>query len=260
MALAAGIIACSGSPNGPGGGTTVGLQVQFKPSLMTSLIDSVELQITYLPDGESQIETPTVHEGRILDTLLLSPGESVEFYLTALDETGTILYEAYDTLEIVSGAAVNATLSMQPVVSMLRPSPMYRHVTMGETAEFSVDIYVYNVSEVFNAAFRLEYDPTALEAIRVEPGTYLGSDIFMAPNILDNYVAVGITRIPPAAGGVEDDSGHLATIYFSPVTTGESVLNFDASRVSLLTADGQPIPEMDAMVLETGTVVVNPGL
>ncbi len=256
-ALLAGVIACSGSPSGPAEGAQVGLQVQFKPSLMTTLIDTAELRVAYLPAGDTLYEGLQVRQGRINGTLTIPPGDSVEFYLNARDEDEHVLYKARETREVPPGSVVNVTLSMQPVVSMLRPSPMYQEVAMSEGGEIAVSVYLYNVSEVFSTAFRLMYDPAILEALRVDPGSYLGSDIFMAPRIQDDYVAVGLTRIPPATGGVEDDSGHLVTIYFSAVGSGDSDLVFDASRASFLTADGQSIPKENDIVFETGTIVVN---
>jgi hypothetical protein len=247
------VISCSSTPTEHQPSVPIDLQLSFKPSLLTTLIDTVRLRITYPETDEIRNELPSLEQGIIRDTLVLSPGNDVEFFLSAISGEGQVLYEGDTTLNIVVGGSTVVTIKMEPVVSMLRPSPIYQLVSLNE--EFSVGIDLYNITDLYGAAFRLYFNEDTLAVKSVEPGPFLGDNVLFTPNIQSGYVAVGISRLPPDMDGV-DKSGRLATIVFEAVGVGASALEFDTDKLSLTDQAGQPIPEAANLVVETGRVLV----
>ena len=252
--LICGIISCSTAPMQYRPAVPIDLRVDFKPSLLTTLIDTIRLRVSYPETGEVREEWPSFSEGVIMDTLALAPGNNVEFHLWAVSGQGVVLYEGYDTLNVVVGSSTVVTIIMEPVVSMLRPSPLYG--TVAVDGNITVGIDVYNITHVYGAAFRLYFDDSILTVTSVTPGSFLGGNIFFAPNVQSGYVAVGMSRVLPEPAGV-DGSGRLATIVFTAIKAGQSSLVFDASRVKLTDQSGEHIAEADDIVLETGVIVVN---
>jgi hypothetical protein len=248
-----GLCSCSNTPTQYQPQAPVDLRITFKPSLLTTLISAVRLHIYYPGTGETREELPSIAGGTIRDTLVLTPGNNVEFHLQALSAQDTVLYEGYDTLDVVIGGSTVVTILMEPVVSMLRPSPMYQSVVVA--SEVTVGIDVYNISQLYGAAFRLYFDDNVLSIKSVSPGALLGESILFTPNVQEGYVAVGISRLPTATGLV-GESGRLAAIVFNTVAGGESTLEFDPTRLKLTDQDGEPIPEAAKIVLETGVIVV----
>ncbi len=248
------VISCSSTPTEHQPSVPIDLQISFKPSLLTTLIDTVRLRISYPETGEIIDTLPSLEQGIIRDTLVLSPGNDVEFFLSAISGEGQVLYEGSTTVNIVVGGSTVVTINMEPVVSMLRPSPIYQLVSLNE--EFSVGIDLYNVTDLYGAAFRLYFNEDTLAVKSVEPGPFLGDNVLFIPNIQSGYVAVGISRLPPDMDGV-NESGRLATIVFEAVGIGKSALEFDPDKLLLTDQAGQPIPEVaDTIVAETGRVLV----
>lgn len=246
-------ISCSTTPTGQHPSVPVELQINFKPSLLTTLIDTIRLRVSYPLTGETIDELPSFEQGIILDTLVLPPGDSVEFCLHAISGQGQLLYKGCSTVNIVVGGSTVVPITMEPAVSMLRPSPIYYQLMTGEEVAIGIDLY--NITDLYAVAFRLHFNNDVLAVKSIEPGSFLEENILFTPNIQPAYVAVGVTRLPPDLDGV-DESGRLATVVFEAVGTGESVLEFDAGRLTLINRAGHPIPEAANMIVETGEIAV----
>jgi len=253
------MVSCSTSPTGPVA-VPVDLSIRFKTTALTTLIDNAVLRIVYLGTADTLYENLTVAHAAIMDTLELRPGDGVQLYLTARSGGETVLYEGYDTINVVAGSQVVAEIDMWPVASILRPAPLYQEISLSGEQEAAVGVDLYRVTDLFGAAFRLEYDTTKVRVIRVEPGSFLGTDVIFFSYPQSGYVAVSVSRRESAThevGGVSG-SGRLATIVFSGVGTGVSPLRFNRERVSLTTPAGQAIAEMSQMFFESGEISVLP--
>ena len=257
-ALVWGAVSCSNPPTKPAPPVQVGMHVDFKPSALATLIDSAVLRVFYPGAPEPLIEYPTVSDGMIRDTLILAPGDSVEFDLSAMSAQGRVLYRGTDIVNIVPGERVTVQIYMEPVVSMLRPSPLYQTISLAAEGQAAVGIELYNVNDLYGISFRLLYDTTQLAVTAVELDPLLADDIFAL--VLDtlDYVAVGLTRTTDVPVGEFSGSPRLVTIYFSGVTAGTSALSFDNERAVLTDQGGQLVPEMSQMVFETGEILVGP--
>ena len=258
--MAIGVLARSGGPTKPISTVPVSMEINFKPTGLTSLIVEAELRIVYLNDLDTLFEEPVISEGMIVDTLSLRPGENVEFRLSASSGTGQPLYVGYDTVDVVSGATVMSTINMEPIVSMLRSSPLYQEISLAGEEQASIGVDIYNVSELFGAAFRIQFDADVLEFAGATAGDFLGNETLFFAASEDDYVAVTITmtqnelRDRKGASG----SGRLATVLFNGLATGLTNLTFEIDRARLDDENGQSIPEMSQLVFETGQIVVGP--
>ena len=259
VALIAAVMSCSTSPTGPVS-VPVDMAVRFRPTALTTLIDNAVLRIVYLGTADTTFERPTVARGAIDDTLTLQPGSGVELYLTARMGEEVVLYEGYDTVDVIAGGRVTSEIFMQPVASILRPTPLFQEISLAGEQEAAVGVDVFNVTNLFGASFRVEYDTARVSVASVEAGAFLGTDVFFFSYPQQGYVAISITRRQPATdqiGGVSG-SGRLATIFFAGKAAGTCPLRFDVERVSLTDPDGQAVPEMSQMYFETGEIVVSP--
>ncbi len=257
VGLAWGAISCTTSSTDPVTAVPVDLQISFKPTALTTLIDYAELRIVYLQTDDTLYEYPTVTKGMILDTLVLLPGNDVQLCLTALHDT-LVLYAGCDTIDVVAGSTVVSTIYMEPVasVSMLAPSPLYQEISLSREEEARVGIDLYNVSDLSGAAFRVLYDTTKLAFMTVEIGPFLGDEVFAVVIDTMGYVAVGLTL--RGTTEVASGSGRLATIVVGGVAAGRDTLRFDTMRALFTTPTGELIPEASQMMFETGEIVVVP--
>ncbi len=257
---AAGLLACSSGPTGPALSVPVSMEINFKPTALTGLITDAELRIVYLNDNDTLWEEPVISRGMIIDTLGLRPGENIEFRLTASSAAGQALYVGFDTVDVASGTTVVSTIFMEPVVSMLRCSPLYQEISLAGEAQATVGVDIYNVTGLFGAAFRIQYDANLLDFAGAFAGDFMGDGAFFVAVAEDGYVAVSVTLTQNEQKNVEgiDGSGRLATLLFTGASVGSTTLNFEAERARLDDETGQPIPEMSQLVFETGEIVVIP--
>jgi hypothetical protein len=144
-------------------------------------------------------------------------------------------------------------------VKLDAPSPVY----VGQN--FSVEVCVESVSDLYGAQFGLSFDPAVLRAESAGEGSFLeqgGANVFWNPPIIDNTVGTirgaAIIRLT-AANGVTG-SGTIATVDFYAKMVGSSALTLsavalsdpNANPISFSKQDGSvniissdPIPEND---------------
>jgi hypothetical protein len=114
-------------------------------------------------------------------------------------------------------------------------------VVAGVGEEFSLDIVVENVEELYAWQIVLEYDPEVLKIVRVEQGEFLKPKekvIFLSPQTWEGRVLVGASLFGRNVQGVSG-SGVLARITFLAENEGTSGLNFVDTL--LLTNRGESI-------------------
>jgi general secretion pathway protein D len=113
-------------------------------------------------------------------------------------------------------------------------------VTLGQ--EFTVDLIVGEVTDLFSAGIQLSFDSAVLEYVDADRGGFLASDgadaTFTAAPSGAGGVATGMSRIGEV-GGIAG-SGPLATFTFRAI--GEGRTNLSISAGTLRGLDGRPMP------------------
>jgi LysM repeat protein len=126
----------------------------------------------------------------------------------------------------------------------------------------NVQILIDNVTNLFGAEIRLQFDPNIVqiqdsdpdaEGVQIQPGNFPSPD-FVQTNRADNetgdilYTLTQLTPTPPASG-----SGLLATITFEAIAQGNSDLSFTTAKLS--DANGQSI----TVDIQPGQIIVDQG-
>jgi hypothetical protein len=92
---------------------------------------------------------------------------------------------------------------------------------------FNVDVVIDDVSGLGAFELRIEFDPTVVQGVSIDKGSFLGStgrDAQCAPNLSANSISltcVTLNTVPPGASG----SGTLATAVFSATAAGTTALH-----------------------------------
>lgn len=132
----------------------------------------------------------------------------------------------------------------QPDVSpnMICVNPQTKDVKVGE--EFSLDVSVNGVSDLYAAPFYLTYDPKLLRFISAKEGSFLGQDgnstTFLFSNDANRgRIIVGLTRLGQVKG--VSGSGSLMRVDFKAIETGSISIGFDnASARRVTSKDSKP--------------------
>jgi len=111
---------------------------------------------------------------------------------------------------------------------------------------FSIDIKILNATDVYTFDFKLNFDPTIVEGVEINEGTFLSSvgSTTILHSQIDNIVgfiwfSVTLTA-PPGASG----AGTLATITFHVIDLGAT--DFILYDTSLTDSGGQPLTHSTA--------------
>ena len=132
-------------------------------------------------------------------------------------------------------------------VTALGPSAIIRPVADSPQlagTEFTVDITVENVENLFGVAFVLNYDTTYINAVSAVKGDFLGDNVLWLDPVIDDNegtVSIGITRKRPADG--VDGSGIVARVTFisTPETPDGTSVNFTITDIDAVDPDATPI-------------------
>ena len=137
--------------------------------------------------------------------------------------------------------------ALGPAVT-LRPTAL----RLQKDGTVSVVVVAENVSELFSAPMRINYNPKVLRLVEVNRGEFLGSDgqqvVFSETKALDEGKAIVNLNRVPGAGGISG-SGTLVTLKFQAVAAGESSIGFE--ELTLRDAKLQPIPVKPAATIVT---------
>jgi general secretion pathway protein D len=118
--------------------------------------------------------------------------------------------------------------------------PSQVDVTLGE--EFTIDLVVEGVSDLFSAGVQLSFDSSILEYVDSDRGGFLSSDgadaTFTAAPSGAGGVATGMSRIGNVGGLA--GSGPLGTFTFRAVGEGQTSISISAGTLRGL--DGRPMP------------------
>jgi len=250
-----GAVSCSKSPSRSTAGTDVSLSLQFPAVIQKlNLVDAVELVIHAEDMDSIQLTLPVV-KGGVETTLDVPPGSDRIFEMTAADSNGREIYFGADTVTISQGLDQSVHIQMKPLLLMLKVSPGYQEITVGSSG--SIDIYILEVDSLFGAAFRIYYDPSKLRLDAASRGGFLGDQILWSPYFMENYLAIGLSRLRPETGAVGvSGSGILATIDFTVLSAGIIPITITVeSDLALIDPNGEPVDRFDELALDGATIV-----
>jgi hypothetical protein len=114
--------------------------------------------------------------------------------------------------------------------------------------EFTVQINIRDVSDLFAASLELEYDVALLEVISTSAGDFLGADTIFFDMSDSGSVSLAISK---KAGSVSaSGSGVLATVKFRGLEEGIAGISVNKDTLTLKQSDGNPVPGFDALTTE----------
>jgi hypothetical protein len=273
LAVTLSFTACQNHSTDPRPDALVKLGFELESSDFATLVNLVTLTVT--SGGETlDVDTLNLVEGVVNDTLTLVPDQTVTLLLEAFrsspPDEPLLLYSADTTLNVVAGPLVTLDLLLVPPpdLLMLRAGPIYQSSTVGgDPIEVFVD--VYNVTSLWGASFRLEYDTTMLEFNPDDAveGSFVSDDesvptLGFVRDSLD-FISGSVVRLledgvtPVGASG----SGRLLTFSFTPIGTGSTEIRFirNSSTPKLSDPDLNPVTNFENVVLEPATVEVFAG-
>ncbi|MDD5772852.1 MAG: secretin N-terminal domain-containing protein [bacterium] len=136
-------------------------------------------------------------------------------------------------------------LSNQPdaASNMIYINPQFKDVIVNE--EFSLEVSVNNISDLFAVPFYLIYDPKLLQFISAKEGPFLGQDgnstTFLFSNDINRgRVIVGLTRLGQVKG--VNGSGTIMIINFKALAAGNASIGFDNASAKRVTSEN-PMPQ-----------------
>jgi len=119
-------------------------------------------------------------------------------------------------------------MSLLAGIAIVKPTfaegtALYLNPVLNGPGNFSVDIMIADVVNLYGYQFRLYYDPAVVMATDIAVGPFIGSYFLWNLEIGPNYAALGVTKPLGTAKG-ETGSGILATITFNGGTGGSYLL------------------------------------
>ncbi len=256
------MLSCSTSPSRHESGVIVELDAPLQAaSGLEQLVEEVVLRI-FASDLDTMMFRLPVIEGRVSRTVDVSPGRDRIFEMSAYDADGRLLYLGADTVSIDNGLDQAIEIVLRPVILLMRMSPRYQEVEVGTSCE--IGIYIFNVDSLFGAAFRLLYDETRIQVDGWTVGGFLGTgdDIIFKGFLESGFLGISYTR---ARGDIYSSgvsgSGLLATVYLTPLVSGESEIELGVySEDALIKAeDGTPVDRIEELHVD-GAVIAGKGV
>ncbi|MDD5772853.1 MAG: cohesin domain-containing protein [bacterium] len=127
------------------------------------------------------------------------------------------------------------------VSNMICINPQAKEVKINN--EFSLEVSVNNISDLFAVPFYLTYDPKILQFVSAKEGPFLGQDgnstTFLFSNDINRgRVIVGLTRLGKVKG--VSGSGSIMVINFKAVGIGNTSIGFDKASAKKVTEDTEP--------------------
>ncbi len=219
------LIGCSENSVNSGNATVDNLNMQISVASKGMLDVVTQFQVIITAEGRETMIVPLVYEqGVVSGTIDNAPaGDAITFLVQGRDPTGLVIYSGSNTIPVFADRENQLLINLVPVVSMIKLSPRYYEIAVGELA--SLDVKVFNLGNLNQISFRLYSSNSAFD---FEPDTAI-----LSPRLLelgDNIIFFDtISFTPPfysmafANGGTEnmvnDPSGDitLATLFFTPI-------------------------------------------
>ncbi len=260
-----GIAGCSSHSTNPHPNALVKLGFELESNDLATLVNYVTLSVV-LESTTIQEDTLELVDGTVTDSVTLVPDQTITIILRAFSASNVLLYIGDTTFVVPAEETfpVNILLSPPDDLLMLRAGPLFQTASPdGDTVEVFVD--VHNVSSLFGAAFRLTYDPEALNFVDAREGSFVSGNgaVQTLAGIIDQtttgILPYFVTRVrnndgstPAGASG----SGRLVTFRFTPILEGPTDFSIGAETVKMTQPNGANVPLFNNLVLESATVDV----
>lgn len=129
--------------------------------------------------------------------------------------------------------------------SEVTPKVYLDPATLTKTAEkeFTINVYIENVTDLFYASVYLEYDPSKLSYITSTEGDFLnqgGASTQFSPFDQNGTLKLGITRLGSSSGGASG-SGVLCSATFSGAIAGASTLTINKDSSGFMDANNNDV-------------------
>lgn len=246
---------CSGRVADWSGRANVVINSSMKELGLGTNVASVVLRVS--GSGFEAFEvTGIIVDGRVVFELEVPLGDDRLFEMRAVDNEGTTLYQGAETADVQPGQTTSVDILMQPIVPMIRITPMFRRITATQgTARF--DVQVFNVDSLFGVSFRVEYDTNIIAITQVSQGRIFGAapTLFFERREL-NYVAIGQTLLNNGSPQGVDGVGTSASVNFIPRANGTTVLRLNRATVKLSDWQGNTLPRTGRLYIEDGEVEI----
>ncbi len=188
--------------------------------------------------------TASPDEGSFDDANKQNPIWTTPANPTASDKTYTFTVTASCSIE----PSIKDTGSVQVTVEGSSPSAIIKPVAdspqqVGD--EFTVDIMVENVNNLFGVSFvfHYTYHTDYIDVLSAVKGDFLGGDVLFLDPVIDDTqgtVSIGITRKRPASG--VDGSGVIAKIIFKSESATPDGISVDFTIMDIAASDPSGIP------------------
>lgn len=220
IALSALVLLASGcsekSLNGGADTTSVGMSLKINSPGLIDEVSAFRVIVT-ADDFETPIDSPLTLIGRYLEgRVSVPPGPNRTFTVKASNVVGVVLYLGDTTVSIDPDSEVELLINLFPQVSLTRVSPRYLEVAAN--SQFSVDVRVFNVQNLYGIAFRLHWQGTIVYPDSAAPLLPVGVDPIFVDRIEPSfgYYAIAVTQTSPGVP-IVDAAGDadIARVYFT---------------------------------------------
>ncbi len=219
MVLAATLIfnGCAEKITGEGHLVKIQAMTEFSAPGKISEISEFRVRI-YLPGEEEPLEFPLELVGSyLMGEITVPAGPERTFVVEAMDNDFIVMYSGVVTVDVIAGEDVILDIDLLPVVPMLKFTPRYFDILMGE--EISVDVSIFNSPDLSLLEFNIYYGSQSgtiyLDSIMRGLDLNPLAEVSWADS--GTYATVWVSEIGDVPGLIVDDEGyaHLATVYFN---------------------------------------------
>lgn len=134
----------------------------------------------------------------------------------------------------------------------IRIAPALRQVKKGQ--EFELEVRVEEVSALFGTAVKVYFDGSILEAVKTEPGEFLGSDILYIEDVDSSTVGIGTTMKKGNIG--RTGSGVIARVVFGAKSEGATEVNIGPEDLKLKESDGSMVSGFNKISVGQAQIIV----
>ncbi len=220
MVLAAAFIlnGCAEKITGEGQLVKIRAITEFDAPGKISDISEFRVRI-YLPNDEEPLEFPLELVGSyLMGEITIPAGPERTFIVEAMDSDFIVMYSGEVTVDVFAGEDIILDIDLLPVVPMLKFTPRYFDILMGE--EITVDVSIFNTPHLASLEFNVYYGSQSgtiyLDSIMRGLDLNPLAEVSWADS--GTYATVWVSEIiGDVPGLIVDEEGyaHLATIYFN---------------------------------------------
>lgn len=248
------------SPSGVSGGNEMAVSVSLLKTSLAEDISGVALWVS-IADELVFADTTTLHDGSFVFAPFSLPAGEAFFDVFAFDQTGRTIYSDSRTVTIQAGASNPVSLTLQPVVPMVRLAPYDLAAETGN--QFSTTLELHNIRRFYSAQYTVMYDPSLLaydfSVTEADPAWSL---LISASSFNTGQLRVIVSREQGTGDAVPENATALVNIAFRALAPGETQLTLTVQSISDLNGTIQEFTDLfidNQTIHLTGDPVILPG-